>query len=482
MKVITNFQKLSLLIALVFLLGCARNPVTGKREFMLMSEKREIALGASSDPQVVASFGLYNDKKLQNFINNKGQKMARVSHRPKLKYEFKIVDSPVVNAFALPGGYVYFTRGILAHFNNEAEFAGVLGHEIGHITARHGAKQFSKQTAAQVGLIVGLIVSPTFRQFAKEASQGMQLLFLKFSRNNESQADRLGVAYSTKIGYDSKEMAEFFKTLSRMRKESGSEIPTFMSTHPDPEDRYNKVLALSKETQAKYKGKKLQVNRNKYLRMIDGLVYGEDPMQGYVDDDHFYHPELKFDFPIPRGWRTANTPQQLQMGPENGKAMMVLHLSPSKDLNTAKAELLKSHQLNLVESRNIKVNGFSAMEVLSEQVNQQNGQHLEVFTYLIKYGKLIYEIDGMSLKADFQHYVDDFKVTMKNFKKLTDPKRINVKPERIKIVTASTNTTLKKLLVKNGIKSNRLSELSLINGMELNASIKKGTLIKIVTK
>lgn len=482
MKVITISQKLSFLMAILFLVGCARNPVTGKREFMLMSEKREIALGASSDPQVVASFGLYEDKKLQKFINNKGQKMARISHRPQLKYEFKVVDSPVVNAFALPGGYVYFTRGILAHFNNEAEFAGVLGHEIGHITARHGAKQFSKQTAAQVGLIVGLIVSPTFRQFANEASQGMQLLFLKFSRDNESQSDRLGVDYSTQIGYDSKHMAEFFKTLKRMRGDSGAEIPTFLSTHPDPADRYNKVLELTKETQAKYKGKKLEVNRDRYLKMIDGMVYGEDPKQGYIDDAHFYHPELKFDFPIPRGWKTANTPQQLQMGPENGKAMMILHLSPAKELNAAKAELLKSHQLTLIESRNIKVNGLSAMEVLSEQVNQQNGQHLMVLTYLIKYGKLIYEIDGMSLKADFQHYVDDFEVTMKNFKQLTDSKRINVKPERIKIVTATSNTTLKKLLLDNGMKSDRHAELSLINGMELNTSIKKGMLIKIVKK
>ena len=129
------------LLVLVLFFGCAKNPVTGKRDLMLLSESQEVAMGQQSDPDIIRYFGLYDDKELQRFINEKGQKMVAVSHRKNLKYEFKIVDSPVVNAFAVPGGYVYFTRGIMAHFNNEAEFAGVLGHEIGHITARHSAKQ-----------------------------------------------------------------------------------------------------------------------------------------------------------------------------------------------------------------------------------------------------------------------------------------------------------------------------------------------------
>src|SRR5690606_30412708 len=132
-----------LLIMILLADSCAKNPVTGKNELMLLSKEQEIAMGKQSDPDIVAFFGIYQDEKLQNFIDVKGEAMAAVSHRPDLPYEFKIVDSPVVNAFAVPGGYVYFTRGIMAHFNNEAEFAGVLGHEIGHITARHSAKQYS---------------------------------------------------------------------------------------------------------------------------------------------------------------------------------------------------------------------------------------------------------------------------------------------------------------------------------------------------
>ena len=165
-----------------------------------MSEAQEIQLGAQSDPQIIAQFGLYEDAELQSFINSKGHQMADISHRPNLKWTFRIMDSPVVNAFAVPGGYVYFTRGIMAHFNNEAEFAGVLGHEIGHVTARHSAEQYTKATLAQVLMIGGMIVSKELRGLANEAQTAMSLLFLKYSRDNESESDALGAEYSTKLG------------------------------------------------------------------------------------------------------------------------------------------------------------------------------------------------------------------------------------------------------------------------------------------
>ena len=196
---------------------CSTNPVTGKKELMLLSKGQEVAMGQEADPGIISYFGLYEDEKLQNFINKKGEAMAKISHRPELDYQFKIVDSPVVNAFAVPGGYIYFTRGIMAHFNNEAEFAGVLGHEIGHVTARHSAKQYSKSMLAQLGLVVGVMVSEDFAQFADLAQTGVALLFLKYGRDHERQSDRLGVEYSGKVGYDAREMADFFNTLDRVQ-------------------------------------------------------------------------------------------------------------------------------------------------------------------------------------------------------------------------------------------------------------------------
>src|SRR5688572_20487557 len=318
----------TVLIAVLLLDSCAKNPVTGRNELMLMSKDQEIAMGQQSDPEIVNFFGLYEDPKLQQFINERGKQMAAISHRKELPYEFKIVDSPVVNAFAVPGGFVYFTRGIMAHFNNEAEFAGVLGHEIGHITARHSAKQYSNAMLGQIGLVAGSIISPEFAQFADVASQGLQLLFLKFGRDAESQSDKLGVEYSTKIGYDATEMADFFTTLDRLSSQAGGEeVPTFLSTHPDPADRENKVSKMADDWKKKSKTSDLKVNRDNYLKMIDGIVYGEDPKQDFVEGNVFFHPVLKFQFATPQGSALQNTPQQVQMIPKDGRALMILTLA-----------------------------------------------------------------------------------------------------------------------------------------------------------
>ncbi|MFK7935720.1 MAG: M48 family metalloprotease [Saprospiraceae bacterium] len=475
---------LLLLSIILIAVACSRNPVTGKKELMLMSEKQEIALGQQYDPSVVSSYGVYEDEQMQQFIEAKGQKMAKISHRANLDYEFKVLDSPVVNAFAVPGGYVYFTRGIMAHFNNEAEFAGVLGHEIGHITARHSAKQQSRATLAQLGMVVGLVVSKDFRQFADAANQGLGLLFLKFGRDAESQSDRLGVEYSTEIGYDAKEMAGFFQTISRLQEQAGQSIPTFMSTHPNPVDRFNNVKQLAaKQQQADTKHSRYQVNRDSYLAMIDGLIYGEDPKQGYVENNVFYHPELKFQFPIPRNWRTANSPAQVQMAPEQGNAMMIFTLSGQKELQAAANEIVQNYKLTVKDSKNMTVNGMSAMAFISEQPNEQNPEgSLRLQTYLIKYSNMIYVFHGVSTLNEFSRYQSFFTSTMKNFKPLTDPSKINVKPEVVSIKTVNRNMTLANALQSFNMKSERMTELAILNGMELSAQVKAGSKIKIIVK
>jgi len=449
-----------------------------------MSEQKEIALGKESDPAIVSSYGLYEDPTLQKFIDEKGQEMARISHRPNLNYEFKILDSPVVNAFAVPGGYVYFTRGIMAHFNNEAEFAGVLGHEIGHITARHSAKQYSKQMVGQVGLIAGVVLSPGVRNNFQQIQQGMGLLFLKFGRDAESQSDQLGVAYSTEVGYDSEEMAGFFKTLSRMREGTGAEtIPTFMSTHPDPGDRFNNVKQLTEVEQAKYPQKNFVVERNDYLQMIDGLVYGEDPKGGYVENDNFYHPVMKFQFRIPRGWRSANSPSQFQMADPDGKAMMALTLGQGKTLEEAAQAFISSNQLTLLSSDQGTVNGFPAIALVADQVNEQDpAQNIRILNYIIDYEGMILQIYGVTLKSTFSAFRSTFQNTMKSFDKLTDPSKINVKPDYIRIKTVSKPGTLSSVLSQYSVSGDDKQEHAVLNGMELSDQVSAGTLIKVVER
>ncbi len=461
--------------------SCVVNPVTGKKQLILLSEDQEKALGLQSDPEIIATMGLYEDAKLQAFINEKGSQMARVSHRPNLGYEFKIVDSPVVNAFAVPGGYVYFTRGIMAHFNNEAEFAGVLGHEIGHITARHSAQQYSNQILAQAGLVLGVVLSEDFRQFADVAQLGMSLLLLKFGRDHESQSDRLGVEYSTKIGYDAKEMAGFFKTIHRLSDDGGGRVPTFLSTHPDPLDRFQKVGEETRKWQAAKPGN-YEVGRESYLRMIDGLVYGEDPRQGYVQNGVFYHPELKFEFPVPRDWQLENSPSQVQMAPKDGKALMLLSLSQAKSMPDAAQALIQKGSLTVVENRSATVNGLPAQIMLADQVNQQNNTAIRVLAYFIQYNGFIYELLGLSEQKDFLNYSPTFEQSMRNFRPLADLSRVNTVPERIRIKAVNQTGTLEQALRSYNMPEARLQELAILNGMELKEQVIQGMLIKTVGK
>jgi predicted Zn-dependent protease len=475
------------LAVLLLLNSCAKNPVTGKTDLMLMSESQEIAMGQQSDPEIVNYMGLYEDPSLQRFINDKGQQMAAVSHRKNLKYQFKIVDSDVVNAFAVPGGFVYFTRGIMAHFNNEAEFAGVLGHEIGHITSRHSAKQYSKAMLAQIGLVAGSVVSPTFAQYADIASQGLGLLFLKFGRDAESQADKLGVEYSTKIGYDASEMAGFFSTLDRLRKVQGAEeVPTFLSTHPDPADREAKVSKMAKTWKTKVDAESLKVSRENYLKMIDGIVYGEDPKQGYVENSVFYHPVLKFQFAIPSQWKLANTPQQVQLADPQGQAVMIFALAPGNSLENAAQQILQKYQMTAVDSKRDNVNGLNAIAIIADQGGQQQQQQqqqsVRTLIYLIEYGGNIYTMIGASAKNNFNSYVRLFQNVSTSFNELTDPDKLNREPERVRVRAADRTTTLQQLFSTFRMPEKRFEELAVLNGMELDERVQAGTLIKVVER
>ena len=472
----------------LFIDSCAVNPVTGKKQVVLMSEAQEIAMGKDADPQIVAQYGLYEDKALQSFINQEGKKMAAVSHRPNLAYEFKIVDSDVLNAFAIPGGYVYFTRGIMANFNNEAEFAGVLGHEIGHITARHSVAQQRNSILGQIGLIAGMVIAPDLAQFADQASQGLGLLFLKFGRDAEREADQLGAEYSSKIGFDAQQMAEFFTTLERQAEESGSPgLPAFLSTHPNPGDRYTAVSKAAADWKKKLNLTNAQINRNTYLKRIEGLVYGEDPKQGFVENSIFYHPVLKFQFPIPTNWAFQNTPQRFQMAPKDGKAMMMLTLAPGKTLQESANGVLQQYNLQALESKQVSVNGLNAIAMVadlkSEQAQQQQQQSQEVvrtLSYIIQYGDLNYLMIGVTGSNSFNNYVPVFTNAMQNFRTLTDASKLNKKPERIRLKTVSQTQTLQQVLKTYKTADKRLKELAILNGMKLTDKVAPGTLIKII--
>lgn len=470
------------LIATLLFNACATNPVSKKKQLVFMSEEQEIAMGKEADPQIIAQYGLYEDQAIQDFINEKGKQMADISHRPKLEYHFRVVDSEILNAFAVPGGYVYFTRGIMAHFNNEAEFAGVLGHEIGHIAARHTVEQQRNQILGQAGILAGVILAPDLAGLAEPASQGLGLMLLKFGRDAERESDRLGVEYSTRIGYDANEMADFFKTLERQgAKNSAGELPEFLSTHPNPGDRLKTVGKLAKEWKDKLKVTNPQVNRNNYLKRIDGLIYGEDPKQGYMEDNVFYHPALKFRMNAPAGWQYQNSPSQVQFASKDGKALMILAHAKGTSLEDAANGFLQQNGLQPVQSTQGSVNGLPALVVTADPQPQQGQQQsLRTLCCFIQYGEAIYLVLGASAIEDFKSYQSVFAASQESFGPLNDQAKIDKKPQRIRIKTTKTTVALEEALRQNNVDEKRLEEHAILNGMELNEKLEAGALFKVI--
>jgi predicted Zn-dependent protease len=470
---------------ILLVISCVVNPVTGKKQIMLMSEAQEIQLGVSYHPQVMATFGEYPDNNIQNFVQTKGTEMGKISHRPNLEYHVNVVDSPVVNAFAVPGGYIYLTRGILAQLNNEAELMGILGHEMGHIAARHSVAAQSKQQLAQLLLIGGMIASEKFAQYAQYALQGMQLLFLSFSRDDERQADALGVEYSSKIGYDAHKMADFFKVLQKMSlAESEGGIPTFLSTHPDPGDRYNDVNRQATEWQTQLNLSKYAVNGDGYLQMINGIIYGEDPKQGYVEGNIFYHPDLRFKFAFPAGWTLQNSPLQVTITPSDQKALMLFTLAPQKTLESAADSTIAQYGLSLQGSKRTTVNGLQAILTQSKQTVQDQStgatQTNMVLSYFISYNNLIYVFHGITTEADFNSYANTFNSYMTTFARLTDASKLNVKPKRIQVVRVARTGTLSNVFSYYRVPQAQYNELAVLNDMELTDQVQTGKLIKII--
>jgi len=474
--------ELLLIVSLLFgIYSCAVNPVTGRQELMLLSETDEIKLGRQTDTQVVQEYGIYEDAKLTAYLNDICQRLAKISHRPNLEYHFKVVDVSVVNAFAVPGGYVYFTRGILASLNNEAELAGVMAHEIGHITARHSASQYSKAQFAQLGLGVGMVFAEKIPGLSELAQLGAGMLFLRFSRDNEREADDLGVEYSSKAGYDATQMANFFETLERMNPGSDrSGLPSWFSTHPNPEDRIKVVRVRAKEWQDRLGRRDLVLNRDEYLGRIDGLVFGDDPRQGYVEEHVFYHPELHFQFPVPANWKINNTPSNVQMVSGGQEAVMIFSTTKGTSPHEAAKTFVSKNRARVIGTEAIQVNGLPSEKLLSD-VQTQKGV-VRVLSYFIQRGKEIFVFHGLTSPGLFQKYGSIFEGTMRNFRELSDPKRINVKPDRIRIRAIGSAGTLENALRSLGVPNEKLKETALLNGRNLDEVIPANTMLKVVKK
>ncbi|MCJ7524533.1 MAG: M48 family metalloprotease [Candidatus Aminicenantes bacterium] len=469
------FWVIATLLAIMAAIACAVNPVSGKKELMFFSEKAEIAMGQDTDRQIKQQFGIYQDKDLNAYVNSVGQKMVPYSHRPKLQYHFAVLDTPVVNAFAAPGGYIYVTRGIMALMGSEAELAAVLGHEMGHVTARHSMKRLSGQMLATIGLVLGSVLSKDIAKVAGLASVGMQLLFLKFSRSDEYQADSLGVRYARQAEYSPAEMLRFFTALENMSVETGGhKIPSFLSTHPMTSDRIAKVKAMVSSRDVR-----LAVKKEPYLRKVDGMVYGDNPRQGFADNGVFYHPLMTFKFTIPSGWALNNTPMQVIVGDKEGKAALILQAETStqnldqylqaKAKEFGQAELMKSDPVNRFISRHAFF-----------RVPQEQSDPLAVRLTCIRKDSMIYTFTGLCAYGSADIYQPLLDQAIHSFQRLNDPRYLNRRPQHLSLLRPDGRQTLQNLMNNAGVDRKLWKQLAVFNALGLQAVPESGQLIKLV--
>jgi predicted Zn-dependent protease len=425
--------------------SCARNPVTGKSELALVSESQEIEMGKQYSQQVIQSMGLYDDKKLQEYVSRLGLGIAKQSERPNLPWAFHVMDDPTVNAFALPGGFIFITRGILTHMNNEAELVGVLGHEIGHVTARHSVQQMSRQQIALIGLGIGSILSSKVAQYAGLASQGLGILFLKYGRDAEAQSDQLGFKYMVQHRYDPRAMVTMFETLERVSKiEGAGNIPEWASTHPNPGNRIQ--ATLQRVDSLSVPKSQLKVNREQYLPLVAGLTYGEDPRQGYIDGTTFYHPELRFKLQLPEGWKSQNTPQALAAVSPEQDALLQLTAPGKGSPDEAAQQFLGQEGVKSVKTSSDPINGLPAVSSYFEAQTEQGA--VQGIVSFIQYGNLTYQLLGYTPAGKLQAYDEAFRRTIGSFSELTDPARLNVEPRKVELVKVDRDMTVAEFNVR----------------------------------
>jgi predicted Zn-dependent protease len=467
-------RTLAAAVSLALISGCATNPATGKRQIMLVGEAQEIAMGQEADQEVASSLGLYPDEALQAYVAGLGKALAATGERPSLPWTFRVVDDPSVNAFALPGGFIYVTRGIMSHLNSEAELVSVLGHEIGHVTARHTVSQITKSQLATLGLVAGMIARPELARFGDLAQAGMQLMFLKFGRNDEQQADDLGLRYMTRRDYDPREMVEVFSVLDRLGTTSGEgRLPSWLSTHPAPANRAQRIQSEI-QTQGLTGAR---VEEAGYLQRLDGMVFGENPREGFFEAGAFFHPDLRFQMQFPRGWKTQNQKQAVAAMSPQEDAIVVMTLVPGRSADQAANEFLRQQGLRPAGAQRTTVHGLPAVTGLFEAVSEQTAIAGRVA--FVEYDDKVYRLLGYTPSQRWGNYDRVFAESLGSFAPLTDRRYLDVQPKRMKVVSVPQPTTLDELARRQGA-SVSTDVLALINHVAPGGSVPAGRTVKIV--
>lgn len=480
---------LALSVPLLGLGACSVNPATGKQSFTaFMSPEKEREVGAREHPKIIEQFGgVYDSPELGYYVARIGAKLAFYAELPDQDYTFTILNDDKVNAFAVPGGYVYVTRGLLAIASDEAEMAGVLAHEIGHLTARHTAQRYSATMATNIGLqVLGVIGSAAGAPVGagQLASFGAQVALQSYSREQELESDMLGVRYLSRAGYDPEAMTGFFLKLQAhtklqavMRGEKDrSENFSIMSTHPLTSERIDEAerLAAAATSYSRERGKYT------YDDEIDGLIFGDDPKQGIRRGRVFEHPELGIRFEVPRGFTMINTPSSVVARDEGG-AVIIFDMAAAKTVRQAGGIARYMAAINVKGDRikNIERLTINDMDAVTgtARLGKQDLRLLVIEESRDQFFRLQFRTPPARTKG----LAVDFRRTTYSFMRLTRDEIDAIQPLRIGFKTVDDGDSARTLAADMPMGKFNLQWFELLNNIKPGAYLEPGSLVRVIS-
>lgn len=451
--------------------ACSRNPATGKLQFGLPNDDDEIALGKKGDGQVREALGLYGEVPAANaMVTGIGERLAKTSERPDLPWTFRILDEPAVNAFALPGGYVYVTRGLLAHLDSDDELAAVLAHETGHVTARHGVVHARKAESARRGVGVFRVIDPNLRHVGGLAARAAGLTLLRYSREDEHEADDLSVRYVKAGGWNTAAIVRVFAVLASLQV-GAEKPPPWLSTHPDPAERRvrtARTLGIHPDQGS--------APEEGYLRAIDGLAFGDDPRDGFLAGQLFVHPRRGFQLELPLQWKTLHDRESIVAVSPDDKAIFVLLETESKTPDEALKAFFSDGAMSQGERWDGTVGGFTVASS-SFASTDESGRTLMGLVAFVAYDGGVLAMVAIGPQEGWSERADALARTFASFSR-ADPRMKDVEPMRVRVQVLETPTTMTELAKGGPVDA---KTLALVNQVAPDATLAKGRPVKLVS-
>ncbi|MSO66040.1 MAG: peptidase M48 [Alphaproteobacteria bacterium] len=465
--------------------GCTTNPATGGQSFTLfMSPEDEVRMGAQEHPKVIAEFGgVYDEPKVAGYVAELGGRLVANSEMPRFPFTFTVLNSPIINAFALPGGYVYVTRGLVALANNEAELAGVIAHEIGHVVARHTAQRYSQSVATQLGLgVLGAVLNNS--DLVQVAQMGGELYLLGYSREQEFEADTLGVRYMRQAGYDPQSMASFLRSLEAdknlMSRLYDRELPDggLFATHPRTADRVDRAVQDAG-------GRGGVANRDRFLGEIAGMLYGDDPDQGFIRGTSFVHTKLRFSFQVPPGFRLVNS-SKVVSARKRGAGVIRFDSAPRERSHPDPLIYLTqvwAPRFNLQRPERIEVNGMrgaTAAARISGRLDDYSGPVDARLVVVQAPGNVLYRFLFLTTPAATNALRDDFQRTTYSFRLLSEAEAKNLQPLTVELVPVRPGDSQESLAARLPFDDLRVERFRVLNGLPPGVVPPPGERVKVI--